>query len=457
MAEVKLRGRCHSRAGLKIRSFHSTLHEHHVPLVQDRSAEMSADMSMGKAGHLTRRSRSCFPPLPRHSFAGVCRLADGWRVGFSGFPVIASSKCGIMKKIFFVFIAAFAGLLFSARIQAQVIEDPGNLVGYRGKNGMVLEVRVTGATDGSVWGGENGVYTDDSRLAKAAVHAGVVKPGEKVVVTVVIMAGQSSYPSSKRNGITTTGYGPWHGSYGFRMPGTQTTPPAAVPSDAIDDPGNMVAYRGRNGQTFLIRVRGTTDGSVWGGSDGMYTDDSRIGKAAVHAGVLRPGQEGVVRVTVVAGKSGYGASTKNGITTMGYGSWHGSYRFDDAAAVSSPVPPVPPAPPAIPVTPPASQPVITNAINDPGNMVAYRGRNGQVFSIRTRGTTDGSLWGGSDGVYTDDSRIGKAAVHAGLLKPGEERVLRVKILAGKPSYPASTKNGITSSGYGGWHGSYAFE
>jgi hypothetical protein len=189
----------------------------------------------------------------------------------------------------------------------------------------------------------------------------------------------------------------------------------------------------------------------------MYTDDSRIGKAAVHAGVLRPGQEGVVRVTVVAGKSGYGASTKNGITTMGYGSWHGSYRFDDAAAVSSPVPPVPPAPPAILVTPPASQPVITNAINDPGNMVAYRGRNGQVFSIRIRGTTDGSLWGGSDGVYTDDSRIGKAAVHAGLLKPGEERVLRVKILAGKPSYPASTKNGITSSGYGGWHGSYAFE
>ena len=362
-----------------------------------------------------------------------------------------------MKKIFFVFIAAFAGLLFSARIQAQVIEDPGNLVGYRGKNGMVLEVRVTGATDGSVWGGENGIYTDDSRLAKAAVHAGVVKPGETIVIKVVIMAGQSSYPSLKRNGITSTGYGPWHGSYGFRMPGDQIIPPVPVPSDAIDDPGNMVGYRGRNGQTFLIRVRGTTDGSVWGGSDGLYTDDSRIGKAAVHAGLLRPGQEGVVRVTVVAGKSGYGASTKNGITTMGYGSWHGSYRFDDPAAVAPPVPPVSPAPPATPVTPPVSQPVVTEAINDPGNMVAYRGRNGQVFSIRIRGTTDGSLWGGSDGVYTDDSRIGKAAVHAGLLKPGEERVLRVKILAGKPSYPASTKNGITSTGYGGWHGSYAFE
>lgn len=85
-AEAKLRGRCHSRAGRKIRSFHSTLHQHHALRVPDRSAEMSADMSTGKAGHLTRRSRSCFPPLPRHSFAGVCRLADGWRVGFSGFP-----------------------------------------------------------------------------------------------------------------------------------------------------------------------------------------------------------------------------------------------------------------------------------------------------------------------------------------------------------------------------------
>jgi hypothetical protein len=365
-----------------------------------------------------------------------------------------------MKKIFFVLMAALSGLLFSARIQAQVIEDPGNLVSYRGKNGTVLAVRVTGVTDGSVWGGENGIYTDDSRLAKAAVHAGLVKPGEKAVVTVVIMAGQSSYPSSNRNGITTTKYGSWHGSYRFAdaaviapvPPATPVTPPVSQPvaTDAINDPGNMVAYRGRNGQTFTIRVRGTSDGSVWGGSDGVYTDDSRIGKAAVHAGVLRPGQEGVVRVIVVAGKSGYGASTKNGITTAGYGSWHGSYRFADAAVIA-------PVPPVIPVTPPVSQPVVTDAINDPGNMVGYRGRNGQTFTIRVRGTNDGSLWGGSDGVYTDDSRIGKAAVHAGLLKPGEERVLRVKILAGKASYPASTRNGITSTGYGAWHGSYAFE
>ena len=50
---------------------------------------------------------------------------------------------------------------------------------------------VTGAIDGSVWG--TGTYTDDSALAAAAVHAGVVAPGESANLTVEVLPGQASY------------------------------------------------------------------------------------------------------------------------------------------------------------------------------------------------------------------------------------------------------------------------
>ena len=64
-----------------------------------------------------------------------------------------------------------------------------------------------------MWGTD--IYTDDSALACAAVHAGVVLAGETKVVTVRIVAGQSSYQGLVRNGVTSSSYGTWPGSYSF--------------------------------------------------------------------------------------------------------------------------------------------------------------------------------------------------------------------------------------------------
>ena len=64
-----------------------------------------------------------------------------------------------------------------------------------------------------MWGTDN--YTDDSALACAAVHAGVVLSGETKVVTVKILAGQSSYQGSSRNGVTSSSFGTWPGSFSF--------------------------------------------------------------------------------------------------------------------------------------------------------------------------------------------------------------------------------------------------
>ena len=71
--------------------------------------------------------------------------------------------------------------------------------------------RVTGAVQGSLWGTDT--YTLDSTLALAAVHAGVVRPGQNGVVKVTILAPQAAFQGSQRNGVTSSHYGNYPGAY----------------------------------------------------------------------------------------------------------------------------------------------------------------------------------------------------------------------------------------------------
>ena len=88
------------------------------------------------------------------------------------------------------------------------------------------------------------------------------------------------------------------------------------------------------------------------------------------------------------------------------------------------------------------------------NATAYRGNIGKIYYIPITGFTSGSVWGTD--IYTDDSNIATAAIHAGVIKEGEKKVVAIRILEGKNSYRASTRNGIKSSSYTAWDGSYEF-
>jgi hypothetical protein len=77
--------------------------------------------------------------------------------------------------------------------------------------GTTYYFRVTGAVDGSVWGTD--VYTGDSVLAVAAVHAGAVKPGENTVVRVTVMAPLTHYQGSVRHGVTSHDFGRFGAAY----------------------------------------------------------------------------------------------------------------------------------------------------------------------------------------------------------------------------------------------------
>ena len=75
---------------------------------------------------------------------------------------------------------------------------------------MTFTAEVVGS-DGTVWGTD--VYTDDSSIAAAAVHAGLVKVGERGLVKVTLLPGQEKYAGSERNGLTSGSYDTWGGSF----------------------------------------------------------------------------------------------------------------------------------------------------------------------------------------------------------------------------------------------------
>jgi hypothetical protein len=103
---------------------------------------------------------------------------------------------------------------FAAPEKLTALPDPGSLTGYAGKFGTKLAFTVTGRVDGSLWG--TAVYTLDSTLATAAVHAGVLKAGETGVVKVEILVPPPNFAGTSQNGVTSA---PWNaypdGAYQF--------------------------------------------------------------------------------------------------------------------------------------------------------------------------------------------------------------------------------------------------
>ncbi len=68
-----------------------------------------------------------------------------------------------------------------------------------------------------------------------------------------------------------------------------------------------------------------TGGTVWG--SGPYTSDSKVCKAAIHSGALKP-QGGKTKVVIKGGEQSYLGTSKNGINTSNYGAWSRSFSFD---------------------------------------------------------------------------------------------------------------------------------
>jgi ElaB/YqjD/DUF883 family membrane-anchored ribosome-binding protein len=92
------------------------------------------------------------------------------------------------------------------------------------------------------------------------------------------------------------------------------------------DPGNLAVFeREQDGTELLFEVTGSSDSGIWG-SD-IYTSDSNLAAAAVHSGVLREGERGIVRVTIVdALNVAFTGSERNGIWSEDFGEYPVGYR-----------------------------------------------------------------------------------------------------------------------------------
>lgn len=94
-------------------------------------------------------------------------------------------------------------------------------------------------------------------------------------------------------------------------------------------PENLVGEFGPDhvGRAALFEVVGRTDGVVWGTD--VYTADSRLAAAAVHAGAIRVGERGLVRVTVLDGvEQTFEGSTRNGVQTFDYATYPVAFRIE---------------------------------------------------------------------------------------------------------------------------------
>ena len=95
---------------------------------------------------------------------------------------------------------------------------------------------------------------------------------------------------------------------------------------ASDAPARIQDLCDTPGTTYYFRVTGVSDGPSWGTD--VYTGDSALAVAAVHAGAVKAGETAVVRVTVMTPLNQYHGSARNGVTSHDYGRFGTAYRVD---------------------------------------------------------------------------------------------------------------------------------
>jgi len=200
---------------------------------------------------------------------------------------------------------------------------------------------------------------------------------------------------------------------------------------------------------------------VWGTD--VYTSDSSIGTAAVHAGLITFSSGGTVTIEIVPGDESYLGTDRNGVSTVSYGAWDSGFVFIDNNGnriYSAPVPAYKPVQADDPgeaaeFEEPAVQEGPAEDITWGFTVSGMETEPGQVLTFRL--PPDGSeysVWGTD--VYTDDSCIGTAAVHAGLITFSSGGRVTIQIREGAESYLGTFRNGVTSTDYGAWGGSFVF-
>ncbi|MCD6499514.1 MAG: hypothetical protein J7M25_14570 [Deltaproteobacteria bacterium] len=285
---------------------------------------------------------------------------------------------------------------------------------------------------GAVWG--DGIYTADSSICRAALHAGAIT-AKGGIVTVRRAKGCRFYLSSSKNGIMTHAWGPFKTSFFFDGKGNGTCAEAKPNGPCPLKYAYLPATAQKPGAEWTCQcLRGSLFGLSWGVD--LYTTDSSICKAAVHAGAI-PKTGGKVTVVAAAGCDYYPGAMRNGVRSMPWGKFRTSFfikgKGDGKCKVLKQGEACPARFKDVPKAGPKTKWTCT--------CDAAAARFGTVYG---------------SGTYTADSSICRAALHAGLLKKGKAKVTVVGA-PGCPKYVGSVVNNISSRSWKSYSLSFYFK
>jgi hypothetical protein len=221
-------------------------------------------------------------------------------------------------------------------IEAGCSYDAGQL---KGNDGTAFRVSCPANCDkGSIYG--TGVYTADTSICRAGIHAGAI-PVEGGTLTAVLQPGRLAYRGSEQNGIKSRDYGKYSRSFAIATAGSAPAasagavapaPAAAAAAPAVAGSGVIEAgcsydarqLDGKDGTTYRVACPAGCDIPSTSYGTGVYTADSPICKSAIHSGAI-PASGGVATIQLEPGRPAYRGSEQNGIKSHDYGKYSRSY------------------------------------------------------------------------------------------------------------------------------------
>lgn len=222
------------------------------------------------------------------------------------------------------------GAIANAVAQAQQLacqQQAKNVEGNQGTS-WYMKCPACPDTNGSVWGTD--LYTDDSALCLAAIHAGAItSKGGLILVT--WLPGQPTYVGSARHTINTKDYGKWGRSFFVQSVDADGKPtsPAITPPPAGTIQMSCLHTASTWTEQTPVRVRCpancTTGQSLWGTD--VYSADSSVCLAAVHAGLVKADAPGEVTLTPGGAVEKLVGSARNGVTSKDYGAYDTTFTL----------------------------------------------------------------------------------------------------------------------------------
>jgi hypothetical protein len=165
----------------------------------------------GESVPLTDAALTVATPITADTFDSMLSIpfsANDWTEGEDGYANFIFTTFG--RTSTGAYVAAFHFQVESGTGQPIAWSEDARSLGS--EVGMTFVVTCPGdGTFGSLWGTD--VYTNDSSVCTAAVHAGVITQADGGTFVVTLSEGLDSYKSTSRNGVTSSTYGFWNGSF----------------------------------------------------------------------------------------------------------------------------------------------------------------------------------------------------------------------------------------------------